>query len=171
MTKIKKRKPYRILNPSPFTEKEQVCFWEKVDIGEPDECWEWKAGRDNKNLYGRFYYRGYQMSSHRFAMFLTQNKVLPKGQCVLHSCDNPPCCNPNHLFIGTKGDNNKDRALKGRSAKGERLNNYRIPSKIVRLARKNWESGLLTKSEIAERYQLDKRYLDGILSYRIRKDL
>ncbi len=48
------------------------------------------------------------------------NGPVPDGKCVLHKCDNPPCCNPEHLFLGTREENNADRDAKGRTAKGEK---------------------------------------------------
>lgn len=57
------------------------------------------------------------MQSHRFSWFLEKGAV-PKNMCVLHKCDNPSCCNPNHLFLGTNMDNVKDRVKKGRSSGG-----------------------------------------------------
>lgn len=90
-------------------------FWEKVKIGEPDECWEWQAGK-SKAGYGKI--SGTKESgyfySHRKAWELT-NGEIPDGMHVLHKCDNPPCCNPRHLWLGTQADNNRDRDNKGRS--------------------------------------------------------
>jgi hypothetical protein len=89
-------------------------FWSKVHIGNPDDCWEWQAGR-NKDGYGHFFVspqlRGQR--ANRVAWELT-NGPIPKGLDVLHTCDNPPCCNPAHLFLGTHLDNMHDRDNKGR---------------------------------------------------------
>ena len=54
------------------------------------------------------------MKAHRFSWELYNAKEIPKGMCVLHRCDNPPCCNPDHLFIGTMKDNTQDMMRKER---------------------------------------------------------
>ena len=82
-------------------------FWSKVDIKEKDDCWIWTAGTV-KGGYGLF---GCQ--AHRIAYTLSVGPI-PEGLEVLHKCDNPPCCNPNHLFTGTQQDNIKDMDSKGR---------------------------------------------------------
>ena len=73
------------------------------------ECWEWRGLRD-KHGYGR---KGPYKTTHRLA-WEWANGPVPAGMCVLHRCDNPPCCNPDHLFLGTQADNLADMVAKGR---------------------------------------------------------
>lgn len=76
-------------------------------------CWLWTAYRDPKG-YGRAASTGREVLAHRVAWTLYRGPI-PAGQHVLHKCDNPPCCNPDHLFVGTNLDNVADRIAKGRS--------------------------------------------------------
>lgn len=79
------------------------------------ECWNWLSGCDGHG-YGAFLVCGKQEMAHRFSYQFYIGEI-PEGKCVLHRCDNPKCVNPNHLWIGTKGQNNTDRSNKGRNAK------------------------------------------------------
>jgi hypothetical protein len=90
----------------------EVRFWAKVDKRGPDDCWKWQAG-GIKLGYGMFKWNGISWLVHRVAWTLTYGPI-PIGLCVLHNCDNPPCCNPEHLFLGTRADNNADKMKKGR---------------------------------------------------------
>ena len=84
-------------------------FWNKVDKSVPTGCWHW-TGNIGPNGYGRMS----QTSTHRYSYEL-HNGPIPAGLVVRHKCDNPGCCNPAHLEIGTKADNNRDRHVRGRS--------------------------------------------------------
>ena len=90
-------------------------FWEKVNIISDDECWEWQGSRHHRWNYGHFKLNGKTKSAHIVSFELVNGKI-PDGLFVLHKCDNPPCVNPKHLFLGTNDDNMKDMASKGRSA-------------------------------------------------------
>jgi hypothetical protein len=95
-----------------LSEKDAARFWSKVDVREPDACWEWQAYRGDKG-YGQFGIGRHLEKASRVAWALSHEGVFPK-LCVLHQCDNPPCCNPAHLFLGTKALNNADMRAKGR---------------------------------------------------------
>lgn len=101
-------------NPTPlpvFSTNDCKRFWAKVKSGEPTECWPWIAGTSQG--YGRIRMRTLTLYSHRVAYYLHYG-VDTRGQFVLHRCDNPPCCNPSHLFLGTQADNMQDMVRKGR---------------------------------------------------------
>lgn len=87
----------------------------KTNIGSPEGCWEWIAKTVTDFGYGSIGSgRGVSpFKAHRVAWAL-KNGPIPKGMCVCHRCDNPPCVNPDHLFLGTKKDNTRDMVSKGR---------------------------------------------------------
>ena len=96
-------------------------FWEKVDRRGDTECWKWSAGlRGNTLQYGSFRIGDKKFQAQRVAYALAYGVELLPEQQVLHRCDNPRCCNPGHLFLGSNLDNMKDKAAKGRSHNGGR---------------------------------------------------
>jgi hypothetical protein len=105
----------------PFIAKQdKERFWARVQVGKPNECWNWQAGK-NPNNYGLISLgmgirscRSHSFLAHRVAYYLSTG-VDPDTLCVLHKCDNPPCCNPRHLFLGTRADNCQDMYTKGRN--------------------------------------------------------
>lgn len=124
---------YADLDGVVITECLERRFWSKVE--KTDGCWNWVASKVPKG-YGQF---GLNVSgvarkvrSHRFAYLLTYG-LVPQNMCVLHRCDNPACCNPEHLFLGTVRDNNVDMVLKGRQVV-RRLHGERSTSSILTTA-------------------------------------
>lgn len=88
-------------------------FWRNLTPGSPDECWEWQGQMSRK--YGVLSISRVPRLAHRLSYEL-HNGPIPDGMSVCHSCDNPVCCNPSHLWIGTHADNNADMRAKGRDA-------------------------------------------------------
>lgn len=91
----------------------QKEFWFYVDRGEPDECWEFMGGKTHDG-YGRYRVGKEIQMAHRIS-WIELVGPIPNDMFVLHKCDNPSCCNPAHLFLGTHDDNMKDMIEKGRS--------------------------------------------------------
>ena len=101
-----------------FSQADRDRFWSKVSIKSADECWEWKAGRLPFG-YGQIFMHGKAQRAPRLALVLS-GITVPKGAFVCHHCDNPPCCNPAHLFIGTNKDNALDMCAKGRNVQQQK---------------------------------------------------
>lgn len=91
-----------------------VRFARYVQPGNPDSCWPWRGGHDQDG-YGKVWDADVHrsVSAHRVA-WEQVNGQIPPGLVVCHRCDNPPCVNPSHLFLGTVQDNNTDKLAKGR---------------------------------------------------------
>jgi hypothetical protein len=96
----------------------------KVTRGGPDECWLWTAGAD-KNGYGQFTFCDQPIRAHRFA-YLVSKGDLNDSLYVLHRCDTPRCCNPEHLFLGTAAANASDKVAKRRHPRGATTWNAKV---------------------------------------------
>jgi HNH endonuclease len=95
-------------------------FWSKVDKRGPDECWPWTAGTAGKGGYGRFRMGDKRVQASRVAWEMEHGRPLPPELDALHSCDNPPCVNPAHIWPGTAADNVRDAVAKGRAPQFEK---------------------------------------------------
>ena len=109
-------------------------FWNKVAKNNENDCWVW-TGHVDKDGYGLFKEssspKDANVRAHRMAYRLIYGN-FENEMWVLHSCDNPPCCNPSHLFLGTAKDNAADRDKKNRQCKGERHWVKAHPEKVPR---------------------------------------
>lgn len=96
-----------------MTDESVSLFWNQVKILDPAQCWVWEGSRDG-DRYGHVWINGKRSGAHRMAFKLYWGVELPRWLYVCHECDNPACCNPNHLFLGLSRDNIKDAQDKGR---------------------------------------------------------
>jgi HNH endonuclease len=122
-------------------------FWSHVT--KTESCWLWGAYR-TKTGYGTITYEKQSLLTHRVAWELLCGPI-PKGLLVCHNCpngDNPSCCNPEHLFLGSYKDNMVDAAQKGRMASGNRNGTRLYPERIARGEQIN--TAKLTERDVVE---------------------
>ena len=124
-------------------------FWSKVDIKGEDECWEWKVCKNGWG-YGNFDVNGKKQLAHRVAWELTYGPI-PEGLLCLHTCDNPACNNPKHLWLGTNQDNVADMVAKGRQSHKLKGIPKKEESKVYMKGSKNGRSRLTEQDVICIR--------------------
>ena len=128
-------------NPRPLKER----FFESLPVDrDPSKCWQWQAGLFSTG-YGQIWSGGSigtNLGAHRVAWEFANDRKVPEGMCVLHSCDNRSCCNPSHLRLGTKLDNYVDSVERDRNSKGEAHGNSKVPDWIIKEALKFLKTGV-----------------------------
>jgi hypothetical protein len=136
-------------------------FWSRVDKNAPNGCWLW-IGTVTRGGYGVMHtVGGGRVIATRISLNLSGVDV-PDDLYVLHRCDNPPCVNPAHLFVGSAADNAKDAALKGR------IPQSRLSADDVRTIR-DMKSGGESAREIARVFRISKSHVYGIVRGRERR--
>lgn len=130
-------------------------------------CIEWTAKR-NHNGYGIMLVTGSgdkKILTHRVAWEIA-NGPIPAGMYVLHRCDNPPCVNIEHLFLGTLADNNRDKYEKGRCPRGERCGKSNLTDDDIREIRRLYETGSLSQQAIAEQFGIVQQSVHKIVAHK-----
>lgn len=139
-------------------------FWSRVRKGDNDDCWEWAGSAFTRGGYGvaQLTVDGRKLRfSHRVAYYLSTGNV--PSLMILHSCDNPKCCNPQHLREGTSQDNKNDAVLRDRHARGERVNTSKITERDVLALREMYDKGK-TKTELAQIFNITLSTVSRIVS-------
>lgn len=158
-------------------------IWSRV-LETDKGCWEWQGARDSKG-YGRVSYLGRPQTVSRVAWELV-NGPIPDGMEVCHTCDNPPCINPAHLWIGTRSDNQRDSVNKKRNraathperyqrgkdsfsakyperlARGEKHGNARLKTQDVHEIRQRYANGE-SVSSLARAYNINWSTVDRVV--------
>jgi len=176
----------------PMTSKDVLRFWQKVRIRKPQDCWEWAASR-NRDGYGKFGIGPLSCCkmflAHRVAWTITSG-VFPVELCVCHACDNPPCCNPAHLFLATMAENGHDRDCKGRHGsrtqpeamprgdrngsrtcpesrpRGEEHSRAKLTDESVRDIRQKYATGGIDQGALARKWKVSPSAVSGVIRRR-----
>lgn len=151
-------------NQMNYPEERLKVIFNKINYPDnEDECWIWTSYK-NKDGYGMTSFEG---KIHRLVhriIFECYNGPIPDKMLVLHTCDNPPCCNPNHLFLGTVSDNVKDRVNKQRSASGERNNKATMTDQEIYQILTNINNGKYKSiAQICQECHISRRIIENIL--------
>lgn len=180
--------------------QDAIRFWSQADVKGPNECWIWKGPTNpSRGSYGRFWIHRAEFRAPRIA-YAIWNALDPGTLHVCHSCDNPLCVNPHHLWLGTARDNLRDCIEKGRTATGDRNGSRLHPDRCSRGAkhsaavmgkiqrgarhyaarltddqildiRRRYEAGGITQEELGKEYGYTQSGIRQIVRYQTRRDV
>jgi hypothetical protein len=147
-------------------------LWSKIDVKTEDECWNWK-GYKNEDGYGRTWINDCGYYAHRVIYDLVYPNIItlsaPKNTdetgFILHTCDNPSCCNPKHLWVGNCSENIADKVKKGRSAdfSGDKGPNCKLSMEQAQEIRQKRKDGISAK-ELANQYRVSLSSVKTLLA-------
>lgn len=148
-----------------YTPKDEERFWKKVDKSDhPKGCWLWMACAD-KDGYGFIKWQRKQVKAHRVSYLLANGEYMDKLM-VLHTCDNPGCVNPQHLFLGTAKNNaeDRDRKNRGNAASKEQHGNSKLTQSQVDHLRERVAKGQRgTQRQIAKELHISESQVSHII--------
>jgi len=149
-------------------------FWSYVAKGRKNECWRW-LGACNNSGYGTLVWRGQTVVAHRVAAYLSSMRVRPHSgrrrtdpvvrRNVLHMCDTPVCCNPDHLEIGGHGKNQRDAYRRGRRSQpqGAAHANAKLTTKQAHVIRSRYIPGVIRQVDLATEFGVSQRVISLIV--------
>ena len=144
-------------------------LWSKIAVTpDPSQCWDWMASTFD-NGYGQFKVGTKNWRAHRFVWTMVHGPI-PDDLVVCHRCDNPLCCNPDHLFLGSNRDNSQDMVSKGRqrgnkgehSVRGSNHPHAKLTEDAVRDIRKRFSQGD-TSSTLGRQYSVTKETILSVV--------
>lgn len=142
-------------------------LWSNINIEENIElCWEWTAKK--RNGYGYLRFGNERFTASRLVWEIVFGEKIPKGIMACHRCDNPSCCNPFHIFLGTAHDNYRDCAEKGRVIKklGSDSSNSKLTDSKIYEIRNKFNSGIVSMGNLAKEYSVNSSTISDIVHRR-----
>lgn len=153
------RPRYQLTPDATLDERLRHHGWRVTDEG----CWEWTKSL-NTHGYGQLAAGGDRpMIASRAAYTAWVGPIL-EGAFVCHRCDNPPCINPDHLFLGARGDNIADMTWKRRHAHGERRSNHKVTDAQVEEIRARYAAGGVYQRELAAEFGVSQQLVQQIVA-------
>ncbi len=155
-------------------EESQKFFWSKVDMPHRKKCWEWQ-GAKTKTGYGNVRHNKKYLRAHRVAWELV-NFEVPDGYIVCHVCDNPSCCNPDHLMLGTIRSNAADMMFKNRSAYNKKKffgtdnHNAKLDKEKVKNIRRLYREREYNQYQLADFYNVSQHTISSVIKHETWKD-
>lgn len=157
--------------PHKYTPEEWIVkFWEKVAVAGEDDCWLW-LGAKYDGAYGSLRWGDRHDSAHRISYLLAYGE-FDRALNVLHKCDNPPCVNPKHLFLGTRTDNMRDKEAKGRGnqPRGATHHKAKLTTEQIQEIRTRYAAGNVSTTTLGREYNTHSSHISAIVRFKVRKD-
>lgn len=167
-------KSSRSISRRDLTDSDKIRFESKFVKYDDSQCWEWLAFK-NKKGYGAIMYGDIgNIAAHRFSYMLYVGD-FDKSKFICHTCDNPSCVNPKHLFVGTASENMKDKIKKGRVKnppvhKGNKQHLAKMNPEKIREIRKLFSDGA-SQTDLAKKYGLHTATMNNICRNKSWKDV
>jgi Zinc-binding loop region of homing endonuclease len=147
----------------------EEVFWSKVVVSGTEDCWLWK-NKLYRNGYGHFQLRAKDFVASRVAYQLSKDVELDTLQEVCHTCDNPRCCNPKHLFLGSRKVNMEDAVSKGKFYQNAKLGSGRrqLSAQDVETIRSLYATNTMSQKTLALTYKVKPNQISRIVNFKRR---